>query len=143
MKAESNIAPALYSIDVYGDEAEVRLRENIVKLPVREDEKSDTTHWGYDEYVLTVRNRAGLAAEVKKNQALWLAVAKDGEYKVLAKNVRDKRDELLSICDWTQAADTPIYGAEKEQWKAYRQALRDIPQKAVFPWAVDWPEVPK
>jgi len=34
------------------------------------------------------------------------------------------RDHLLSLCDWTQAADSPV---DKAEWAIYRQALRDAP----------------
>jgi hypothetical protein len=26
------------------------------------------------------------------------------------------------------------------QWAAYRQALRDVPTQAGFPWTVEWPQ---
>ena len=50
--------------------------------------------------------------------------------------VRQQRNELLSACDWTQLIDAPI---DSSAWAAYRQALRDLPQQAGFPWDVQWP----
>ena len=41
--------------------------------------------------------------------------------------LRDQRDHLLSISDWTQAADSPLSDAKKAEWATYRQALRDLP----------------
>jgi hypothetical protein len=55
-------------------------------------------------------------------------------------NVRGYRDELLSESDWTQVADAPV---DKAAWAAYRQALRDIPQQAGFPYSVNWPSKPE
>jgi Phage tail assembly chaperone protein len=56
-----------------------------------------------------------------------------------AKSVRDDRTKRLSDSDWTQIADST---ADKLTWATYRQALRDIPAQAGFPWTIDWPEVP-
>lgn len=45
------------------------------------------------------------------------------------KIVRYQRDKLLQESDWTQmVTDIPMSGAKKEEWKAYRQALRDLPE---------------
>ena len=54
-----------------------------------------------------------------------------------AKSVRASRTEKLKDCDWTQIADS---SADKATWATYRQALRDIPAQAGFPWTITWPE---
>jgi len=41
--------------------------------------------------------------------------------------VRRRRDVMLSKCDWTQASDSPLSDEKKAEWRAYRQALRDLP----------------
>ena len=48
----------------------------------------------------------------------------------LAIKIREQRDELLAVSDWTQLPDSP---ADKEAWATYRQALRDLPTVAGFP----------
>lgn len=53
--------------------------------------------------------------------------------------VRAERDALLSASDWTQVADATV---DKAAWAAYRQALRDIPQQAGFPYNVTYPVTP-
>ena len=63
--------------------------------------------------------------------------AKDAEQ---AKSVRQQRNDKLKDCDWTQLADST---ADKAAWATYRQALRDVPAQAGFPWDVQWPEQPK
>ena len=63
--------------------------------------------------------------------------AKDAEQ---AKNMRDQRNQKLSDSDWTQLADSP---ENKAAWATYRQALRDIPTQAGFPWEVQWPTQPE
>lgn len=46
--------------------------------------------------------------------------------------IRQKRDKLLTDCDYTQMPDSPLSEAEKDAWKAYRQELRDITLDALF-----------
>lgn len=43
--------------------------------------------------------------------------------------LREQRDHLLLVSDWTQAADSPLSDAKKAEWATYRQALRDLPSK--------------
>ena len=59
-----------------------------------------------------------------------------------AKEVRSKRNALLTDTDWTQVADAPVDAAA---WATYRQALRDITDHANFPWLndEDWPVKPE
>lgn len=64
----------------------------------------------------------------------------DAATKDKAAAVRATRDALLSACDWTQLAD-----ADKKaqgDFVSYRQALRDIPKQAGFPFNVEWPVKP-
>jgi hypothetical protein len=41
--------------------------------------------------------------------------------------LRRLRNALLSECDWTQFADSPLTAEQKAEWATYRQALRDLP----------------
>lgn len=52
---------------------------------------------------------------------------------------RQKRDALLSACDWTQLPDVPI--STKDKWSDYRQKLRDITDQ-LDPFNIDWPTPP-
>jgi len=56
-----------------------------------------------------------------------------------AKAARQDRTEMLQTSDWTQLADS---SADKTAWATYRQALRDIPSQAGFPWTITWPAQP-
>ena len=58
-----------------------------------------------------------------------------------AVKVRADRNTKLAECDWTQGKDIP--DAVSQPWAVYRQALRDVPEQAGFPWDVKWPEQPK
>ena len=48
----------------------------------------------------------------------------DGE---ASNRLRIHRDRLMSNCDWTQGADSPLSDSKKTEWATYRQALRDLP----------------
>ena len=57
-----------------------------------------------------------------------------------AAEVRQERNAVLAVCDWTQLADAPVDSAA---WAVYRQELRDITQQNGFPWNVAWPNKPE
>jgi hypothetical protein len=72
------------------------------------------------------------------------AAENEAEYKVMmdaehSASVRQRRNDKLKDCDWTQIADST---ADKPAWATYRQALRDISAQSGFPWTVTWPETP-
>jgi hypothetical protein len=72
------------------------------------------------------------------------AAEQEAAYKKLkdaerATNIRNLRTQLLNDCDWTQIADST---ADKTAWATYRQALRDVPLQAGFPWEITWPTQP-
>ena len=69
-------------------------------------------------------------------QAAWDAGANDRK----AAEVRAERNAKLAVTDWTQTFDTPQ--ATKDKYSTYRQALRDVPSQAGFPWTIEWPEQP-
>ena len=59
---------------------------------------------------------------------------------LLTRGLKQKRQKLLSECDWTQLQDVPA--ATKQSWRAYRQALRDITNQSGWPETVEWPLKP-
>jgi hypothetical protein len=75
------------------------------------------------------------AKTAAENEAAYIA-QRDAEQAV---GVRSQRDTKLASCDWTQVADAPV---DKAAWATYRQALRDVPSQAGFPWEVIWPTTP-
>lgn len=56
--------------------------------------------------------------------------------------VRNRRNKLLTICDWTQLSDSPLTPEKKNEWVVYRQQLRDITSQPVEPEQVAWPTSP-
>lgn len=55
------------------------------------------------------------------------------------KDIRNARNNLLKKSDYTQLLDYP---GNKEEWAAYRQLLRDIPQTFDDPNKIVWPADP-
>jgi len=44
----------------------------------------------------------------------------------LLNDVKLVRNNLLSVCDWTQLPDVDLTEEQKSSWLSYRQALRDL-----------------
>lgn len=55
--------------------------------------------------------------------------------------IRQRRNELLARCDWTQMSDASLPGPLRALWAEYRQLLRDVPGQTGFPEVVIWPEM--
>lgn len=75
-------------------------------------------------------------AEHDTKKAAWDAGANDRK----AVEVRAERNTKLAATDWTQTVDVPQ--AIKDSYAPYRQALRDVPTQAGFPWTITWPDAP-
>jgi len=101
---------------------------------------------------------SGMAPENEYVKDLWPVKQADGTWKEewvqkptteeqkqfataqKAKLILDERAYRLSCSDWTQMPDVVL--ANKSDWATYRQALRDIPAQAGYPWTVAWPTHP-
>jgi DNA polymerase II small subunit/DNA polymerase delta subunit B len=73
-----------------------------------------------------------LVSKEIENKANLIKLQKENEVKI-------KRNILLQQTDWTQLEDIPQ--ETRDRYKAYRQALRDIPLQAGYPENVIWPEI--
>lgn len=63
----------------------------------------------------------------------------------LFKEIRAQRDYLLKGSDWTQMPDVVMDETKREEWRLYRQALRDVPgnsEGVTSPEEVSWPTPP-
>lgn len=56
--------------------------------------------------------------------------------------IRAKRDALLTDSDKYMLSDYPVTEEQRESWKTYRQALRDLPEICDINNPV-WPEQPQ
>ena len=61
-------------------------------------------------------------------------------HEAFASMVRADRSNLLKGTDWTQNSDVPE--STRTLWAPYRQALRDVPSQAGFPYDISWPSLP-
>lgn len=57
-------------------------------------------------------------------------------------DVRGNRGRLLAESDWTQFTDSPLTDSKKDEWKTYRQALRDLPANTSDWYNPPWPTKP-
>ena len=55
----------------------------------------------------------------------------------VARQVREMRNELLAVSDSMALADRIT-----DEWRVYRQSLRDVPAQDGFPNSVTWPVEP-
>ena len=58
---------------------------------------------------------------------------------VKAENIRRARTDYLKNTDYLALSDVVM----SDEWKSYRQELRDIPEQAGFPDNVSWPTAPE
>ena len=56
----------------------------------------------------------------------------------LAVEVRAERNARLAKSDWRASQDVTM----SNEWRTYRQALRDITKQEGFPYSVTWPTEP-
>ena len=70
-------------------------------------------------------------------QATWESDCLEMQWDV----VRRERDMLLSATDYTDLPNTPITTECRNEFLAYRQALRDITNQS-DPYNIIWPQIP-
>ena len=83
-----------------------------------------------------------------ENEPAQTAAEQEAEYKARkdaeqAKNVRVMRDAKLAESDWRVIKALESNTPQDFEWASYRQALRDIPTQAGFPWTIVWPVQPE
>ena len=59
-----------------------------------------------------------------------------------ARSIRTIRDNHLNDSDWVVLKAYELGESVSEDWKTYRQALRDIPMQSNFPYDIVWPNNP-
>ena len=76
------------------------------------------------------------AEEIAEVEALRAAAPSETELKW--QRVRSERNSLLAECDWRANSDLTM----SDEWKTYRQALRDVPSSQSDPDNITWPTKP-
>lgn len=155
MKAESNVKPNKFEIEnVQNDRCDVIINTNIV-----EETEDENVKYTFDMYRMNICYNQNIAHEIENDFEKYLKLAQNYEYKILAAEIRKKRDELLKESDQDMCIDrmgleVPT-GTTFTSWlnffkklgnaitdgkiAKYRKALRDIPQQEGFPYNVIWP----
>lgn len=87
------------------------------------DSKIETLDWNGTEYVKRLYNAEELEAQ-------WNII-------------RLERDKLLKSSDYTQISDYDLGIENVEEWKTYRQSLRDLPETQTNPFDISWPNLPE
>lgn len=101
----------------------------------------------------TVFNSSGVAVRYinADDNELAFKVLEDESYALgrvsthSIEDVRAMRDSLLSASDWTQLPDAPLTDSQKNDWRVYRQSLRDITDICQDITCLDdvvWPDQP-
>ena len=60
----------------------------------------------------------------------------------LENKVRNERDNKLAETDWIVTKYTELSEQIPQEWKDYRQQLRDVTAQSEFPYNVTWPTKP-
>ena len=82
----------------------------------------------------TAEGNVAFTAEEEAEFDAWEAGANDRK----AVDVRQERNVLLRDSDWVSGSDVTM----SDEWRTYRQALRDVPTQEGFPNTVTWPTKP-
>jgi hypothetical protein len=59
------------------------------------------------------------------------------------KRVEQNIQSALKNSDYTQLSDYPGTEARKSAFRAWRQAIRDLPLQSRYPWQIEWPMPPE
>lgn len=96
MRVQGNASPSAVTVESYWPMpgyAEIRLHENIVDITPT-DIENPAPRFEYDEYVIRVKEKNGLQAEIESNLAEWLITGRMLEVNENASVVQDMQVEL-------------------------------------------------
>jgi hypothetical protein len=126
----------IYKTDTGKIETCRRMKDNILQLQLRQAPNLGYINGYVSNYAKYKINLETLQVEENTNYSEEIS---------LNKWMRDRRNNLLIACDWTQGEDSPLSAEKKAEWQTYRQALRDVPannSSAVNREDVVWPTPP-
>ena len=111
-------------------------------IPITEDE------WkaGYAEQIGTTEDNISImSTDPSKWQVTWTQIEVEVEklkVEIPLQEVRIERNHRLTDTDWVVARASETGTDIPDDWKTYRQALRDITKTATSPDDVVWPTKP-
>ena len=82
----------------------------------------------------------GVTIKMTDEEIAKLNASQPTDEEILAEkwNVRRERNSLLAASDWRASTDVTL----SDDWKTYRQALRDVPSSQTDPDNITWPTKP-
>jgi hypothetical protein len=107
----------------------------------KEDGSIEYVNVNYDEMVSnTIPNNSSIPEDIA------VLTTEELQSKILESHknfIRQERDKRLAECDWTQVVDVPLSAEKKEEWRVYRQQLRDfISTITEVGVEINWPNKP-
>jgi hypothetical protein len=96
--------------------------------------------WASDKADAMIAKLAEGDAEALRLEEEAKAYAESPEGK--AEVIRSERDRLLAETDWVVVMASELGFPVSDEWKNYRQALRNITLQESFPENVEWPTKP-
>lgn len=105
----------------------------------------EETFYTCQKYELPVEIKANTYADISTNYDKYLKQAMNYTHEKACEKIRNKRDKLLDVCDikhinpehWETFTEQ-----SKQEWREYKQALRDITTQEGFPYKVVFPKIP-
>ena len=119
----------------------LRFRRDVEAVE-RDVDGEPSTVYRATEYVATCEDTPGALERARANEAEWFDTVHEFAADALSRDARSRRDALLAASDPRTLEDFPQSEEARAAWLTYRQALRDIPGQAGFPFEVTWPEAP-
>ena len=124
-----------------GDDAYLK---TIGWLPLVETNVTPTVNQTFDTDVVTVEADRVILVHRARDMTAEERTQRDVSH---MGHLREERNQKLATSDWAQASDhsSPLADAKKEEWRVYRQVLRDLPTTAdmsTWPTTFSWPIEP-
>ena len=112
----------------------VNIKEILESLTENTPENWSCSHpFGYDTLIIDDGSE-------KPNRDAFEAAINKARIEFPIKVLRGERNRRLLETDWTQGRDIVL--SNDEEWKVYRQTLRDLPSSTVDPSNPIWPSIP-
>lgn len=138
-------------VSYYPSSLEYLVTQNILDTNTPTDEQLTAANIVKIKQIATIAAIDGHKYTTKPVQQLdgswaeeWVSIETSEEYAsnvdIYSQLMLQERNIRLKYTDWTQLPDVPQ--ATRESWVAYRQALRDVPTQAGFPFSIQWPQPP-
>jgi len=110
--------------DIVDPDDELDFVEGLANVGI---EKVDIDTKKFVEIVYTTEEIAAHDKELLENK--WILFRVD-------------RNSFLQESDWIMASDSPLSDSKTEEWKTYRQTLRDLPANTSDIDDINWPTKP-